>query len=315
MSARRAVGVVLLALAAGGCTSLRGGAATVEPPSSALPAGMPTADQLAMPYRAKAARLERSGQLRQAVEAWTTALALAHTHEPSRQALRRLRERIDREVAEQLRQGWHALARDEAAAARQHFRAALALDPDSRGAREALRAVPTSPASKLEPARPAPAVRPAVVTSAEPRLQQPEPRLGSNGGEVPPAAPEPPALQVEPEPRPLAASEASRPATLYAAARAHLSAGRDDAAYRMLVQLARVGPGYRDGAALLRELRARLVRQHYQEGLRLFREEQLEDAIAQWRAVLELDPGHGLARRHIEQAEKMLRTLAAHEKR
>ena len=56
------------------------------------------------------------------------------------------------------------------------------------------------------------------------------------------------------------------------------------------------------------------MRQRYQEGLRLFREELLEDAIAQWRSVLELDPKHAEARRSIEQTETMLRTLAAQSK-
>jgi cytochrome c-type biogenesis protein CcmH/NrfG len=57
------------------------------------------------------------------------------------------------------------------------------------------------------------------------------------------------------------------------------------------------------------------VRQRYRDGLRLFREERLEEAIEKWRGVLELDARHANARRNIEQAEKMLRTLAAQQKR
>ena len=315
VSARRALGIVLLALAAGGCTTLRPGSA-VTPPSRALPAGMPTADQLAMPHRARAAGLERSGQLRLAVEAWTTALALAPAHEPSRRAVRRLRARIDREMATHLHQGWHALASDDVGGARRHFRAALALDPDSRGAREALRAVATPPPAPRQGRPPVPAVQPPGLGVAEPGPRQPErPRVESSDGEVAGAAPGKPLPPVEPEARPPDGSGAASPAALHAAARDDLAAGRDEAAYRTLVRLARVSPGYRDAATLLRELRPRLVRQRYQEGLRLFREERLEDAITQWRAVLELDPGHAHAGRHIEQAEKMLRTLAAHRKR
>jgi cytochrome c-type biogenesis protein CcmH/NrfG len=63
---------------------------------------------------------------------------------------------------------------------------------------------------------------------------------------------------------------------------------------------------------LLRDVRTRLVRYRYQEGLRLFREERLEDAITEWRIVLELDPTQTPARRSIDQAEQMLRTLAEH---
>jgi tetratricopeptide (TPR) repeat protein len=146
VSARGGLALGVLALALLGCMA-RGPAAA---PSAS---GVPTADQRAMPYRIQAAHLERSGQLRLAIEAWTTALALAPGHEPSRQALRRLQERVDREVAEHLRQGWQALASDDIAGARRHFRAALLLDPDSRAVREALRALPARPSSDFE-ARP-----------------------------------------------------------------------------------------------------------------------------------------------------------------
>ena len=46
----------------------------------------------------------------------------------------------------------------------------------------------------------------------------------------------------------------------------------------------------------------------------VLREERLEAAIEQWRGVLEHDPKHANARRNIEQAERMLRTLAAQPK-
>jgi tetratricopeptide (TPR) repeat protein len=294
VSRRPLLGLALLAVALGGCAGLRPAA---DGPAPTLNAGVPTAEQLAAPYRAQAEQLERAGRLREAVEAWMSALAFAPGHEPSRHALKRLRERIDREVAEQLRQGWHALARDGAAEARRHFLAALALDPDSRAAQEALRATPAPP----EPKPTGLAVRPAVLTATDPRLaDSSRPRPEARG-------------TAKPEAR--GGDETEKPESLYAAAKAHLAAGRDDEAYRALTQLARVGPGYRDSAALLRDLRARLARQRYQEGLRLFREELIEAAIVQWRAVLELDPRHVDARRSIEQAEKMLHTLAAQPKR
>jgi tetratricopeptide (TPR) repeat protein len=231
------------------------------------------------------------------VEAWTTALALAPNHEPSRQALKRLRGRIDRALTEHLRRGWHALAREDAAEARRHFLTALALDPDSRAAQEALRATPAPPGSDFETRTTRSAVRPAVrsgETQATGASPTPTPLAEPGGGASP---------------------EAETPGALYAAARAHLAARDHDRAYRALVQLDHVSPGYRDSARLLRALRPRLARQRYQNGLRLFREELLEDAIEQWRAVLEIDPAHRLARRNIEQAEQMLRTLAAQPKR
>jgi hypothetical protein len=142
VSASRALALALLSLVAG-CASPR-----PAPPSEGAPpsASVPAADRRAAPYRTQAGHLERIGHLRLAAEAWTTAIALAPEHEPSRRALARLRQRIDREVAEHVRRGWQALARDAVGEARRHFLAALALDPESRAAQDALRAVPAPPA-------------------------------------------------------------------------------------------------------------------------------------------------------------------------
>jgi tetratricopeptide (TPR) repeat protein len=143
VTTRRALTLACLAFVLGGCASRSG---PVEAPSAAVT----TVDQRAMALRTQAAHLERSGHLRLALEAWTSALALAPGHEPSRRALQHLRERIDREVAELVRQGWEAHARGARPEARRLFRAALALDPDSPAAQEALRAVPAPPASDFE---------------------------------------------------------------------------------------------------------------------------------------------------------------------
>ncbi|HVG77512.1 MAG TPA: hypothetical protein VNF03_05200 [Patescibacteria group bacterium] len=327
MSPRRALALVLLALAAGGCASLSTGT-----PTSAL-TGVPTADQLAAPHRAQAEALERGGHLRQAAEAWTTALALAPDHEPSRQARKRLRERMERELAEHMKEGWHALARDDAADAHRHFLAALAIDPNSQAAQQALRATPAPPASAADAkangadarANSADArangadarangadakangavARPVSLTPSSPRLDtMAKPRVESNSTARPLTA----SL-----PRPLG-EDVRKPDALYAAAQAHLAEQRDEDAHRALAQLVKVSPGYKDSATLLRNVRARLVQQRYQEGLRLLREERLEAAIEQWRGTLELDPKHANARRNIEQAERMLRTLAAQPK-
>lgn len=320
MSPRRALALVLLALAAGGCASLSTGT-----PTSAL-TGVPTADQLAAPHRAQAEALERGGHLRQAAEAWTTALALAPDHEPSRQARKRLRERMERELAEHMKEGWHALARDDAADAHRHFLAALAIDPNSQAAQQALRATPAPLASAAD----------AKANGADARANSADARANgadakANGAVARPVSLTPSSLRLDTmakprvesnsTARPLTASlprplgeDVRKPDALYAAAQAHLAEQRDEDAHRALAQLVKVSPGYKDSATLLRNVRARLVQQRYQEGLRLLREERLEAAIEQWRGTLELDPKHANARRNIEQAERMLRTLAAQPK-
>jgi tetratricopeptide (TPR) repeat protein len=98
-------------------------------------------------------------------------------------------------------------------------------------------------------------------------------------------------------------------AALYGLGKSQLGERRTAEAYQTLTQLARLSPGYRDSAALLAQARDRLVQQHYSEGLRLYREERLEEAIAEWRAALELDPDHANARRNLEQAQRVLQGL------
>jgi tetratricopeptide (TPR) repeat protein len=275
----RLLALAVLALLAGGCATIRQAMDSLRTSDASSAAPNPeTAEGKATAYRAQAAQHERRGELRPAVEAWMTAVALVPDHEPSRVALKRVRGQLDHELAERLKRGWTAVARDGTAEARQEFVAALALDPHSRSAHDGLRALAGGSAPDARPATPA--ARPATP---------------------------PPARATAPVPN-------GKPEVFYAAAKAHLAEGRDEEAYRALVQLERVNPTYADGVQLLGEVRQRLVRQRYQDGLQLFREERLEDAIEKWRGVLELDPKHPHARRNIEQAEKMLQTLAAQQK-
>jgi hypothetical protein len=81
------------------------------------------------------------------------------------------------------------------------------------------------------------------------------------------------------------------------------------------VLLTRLEPNYEDGARLLQQARTRAVEQHYVAGVRLYKEEKLTEAIAEWRVVLEFDAQHANARKNIEQAERLLRGLEQKRKR
>jgi hypothetical protein len=152
---------------------------------------------------------------------------------------------------------------------------------------------------------PWPKSQPTAVARSDPRRDPSDPPK-----RAPVSAPAPTHV-----PTPTTTPEPDRLEPLYRAVKVHIAERRDDQAYRALIQISRINPQYRDCPTLLRDVRSRLVRVHYQEGLRLFREERLEDAIVEWRVVLDMDPAHTNARRNIEQAEQILKTLAEHQKR
>jgi tetratricopeptide (TPR) repeat protein len=79
--------------------------------------------------------------------------------------------------------------------------------------------------------------------------------------------------------------------------------------YAALTQLTKLSPKDTAVSALLGNVRARLVQQHYNQGIRLYREEKLTAAIAEWRSVLQYESNHEGAKRNIEQAERLLKGL------
>jgi tetratricopeptide (TPR) repeat protein len=96
---------------------------------------------------------------------------------------------------------------------------------------------------------------------------------------------------------------------LYGQAKGQLTARQYGESIQTLTQLARLQPDYEDAPTLLRQARTRVIEQHYTQGVRYYREEKLREAIAEWRVVLEMEPGHANARRNIDQAERLLRGL------
>lgn len=383
-AARGLFAAVALGLAVGGCAALTGSGG--EPGAGPAPIAR---DPLAARHRQQAEALERDGQLRRAAEEWKIVLAITPGDAGARETLRGLQARIDRTVAERIDEGRKALARGVQLEARRKFLAALALDPSSRAAFDALQGdtrevefithtvragdtlsalaqryygdrsrseviwetnqLPPSP--KLAPGttlkipeipgvpfvhpearRPAPAVA-AVPTPDVPR---PGPAPGPT-----PATPGAPAHKEEytSEVNPLLAEArealersdypdalgsvdkylAGKPGdregltvkkqALYGQAKSQMEAQRYGESIQSLTVLTKLQPDYEDVAALLKQARARSVEQHYTQGVRFYREEKLKEAIAEWRVVLDMEPGHANARRNIDQAEKLLRGL------
>ena len=102
---------------------------------------------------------------------------------------------------------------------------------------------------------------------------------------------------------------------LYQQGKTQLDSRRYSESYRALVQLARLQPDYEDSAKLLQQARTRAIEQHYTQGLRLYQEEKLAEAISEWRLVLDLDPQHANAKKNVDQAEKLQKALDQRKKK
>jgi tetratricopeptide (TPR) repeat protein len=79
--------------------------------------------------------------------------------------------------------------------------------------------------------------------------------------------------------------------------------------FEVLTQLAKLSPKGTAVSSLLGNVRGRLVQQHYNQGVRLYREKKLAAAISEWRTVLQYDPNHEGAKRNIATAERLLKGL------
>jgi tetratricopeptide (TPR) repeat protein len=79
--------------------------------------------------------------------------------------------------------------------------------------------------------------------------------------------------------------------------------------FAALTQLSRLSPRDANVAALMGNVRGRLVQQHYNQGIRFYREEKLPAAIHEWQTVLQYEPNHEGAKKNIQTAERLLKGL------
>jgi tetratricopeptide (TPR) repeat protein len=378
----RLLAAAALSLVLGGCAGLSG--PSEEPKTTgAVPVAR---DPLAARHRQQAEALERDGQLRRAAEEWKIVLTITPTDARARESLRTLQARIDQQVAERIDEGRKALARGVQVEARRKFLAALALDPSSRPAFDALQSDTREVESLSHTVRagdtlsslaqryygdrsrseviwetnqlpPNPRLAPGTtlkipeipgVPFVHPEARKPAPVVAAvptpdvpRPGPAPGPAPVGPAPKEEytPEVNPLLAEArealersdypdalgtvdkylAGKPGdregltlkkqALYGQAKGQIEARQYPESIQSLTLLARLQPDYEDAPALLKQVRTRLVEQHYTQGVRFYREEKLKEAISEWRVVLEMDPNHANARRNIDQAERLLRGL------
>ena len=350
------------------------------PPPVVAPAPAPPSprQQLAAAHRDRAQRLERSGDLRQALDEWRIAQTIDPSDAATQAGRRRLESRLEQLIGERLAQGRDALTKGDHLEARRHFLAVLAMDPSHQAAFSALQndvkeirfvphtvkagetlatiaeryygdrsrseviwetnQLPPNPrlaAGMLLKIPEIPGVpfvlpelrpRPPADAVARPDAPAPDPARPAGGGE---------SVEINPllvgarealekgeyqvalaDVDRVLASNAQNPdaaelkkAVLYGLGKTQLGQRKYDESARTLTQLARLAPNYQDSPALLRQARERAAQQHYGQGLQLYREEKLEEAIVQWKAVLEYEPEHTNAKKNIDQAERLLRNL------
>jgi tetratricopeptide (TPR) repeat protein len=327
-----------------------------------VPAPPSPRQQLAAGHKERARRLERSGDLRQALDEWKIALTIDPGDQAAQEGRRQLEARMERSVAERLGQGRDALGKGDHLEARRHFLAVLAMDPTNQTAFSALqndvkeiRFVPHTVKTGETLATIAERyygdrARSEVIW--ETNQLPPNPRLSAGMvlkiPEIPGVPFVLPELRPKPPPEPVARPDTPTPdpgrpaevveinpllvgareslekgeyqvaladvdrvlagnaqnpdatelkkAVLYGLGKSQLGQRKYEESVRTLVQLARLAPTYQDSP-------------HYAQGLQLYREEKLEDAITQWKAVLEYEPEHANAKKNIEQAERLLRSL------
>lgn len=104
-------------------------------------------------------------------------------------------------------------------------------------------------------------------------------------------------------------------AILYEFGKEGMDQKRYDDSYRTFSQLVKLDPRYQDAGDLMRQARVLAMQHHYNEGIRLYREEQVEAAIGEWRLVLQYDAQHTDARKNIDQAQRLLRALEERQRR
>lgn len=106
-----------------------------------------------------------------------------------------------------------------------------------------------------------------------------------------------------------------RKVALYQYGKAQFDQKQYEESYRTLTQLTKIQPSYEDSPRLLQQSKARAIDKHYSEGIKLYRDEKLREAIREWQVVLEFDPAHANAKKNIEQAERLLKGLEQRKKK
>jgi tetratricopeptide (TPR) repeat protein len=275
----------------------------------------------------EASRLEASGRLRDALERWKIILAIDPQHPGAGQKKKELETKIQEQAARRLAAGKELLQRRDKQGAQREFLAALRLDPANREALERLyqseqqlgeqTAFARTPRKGETQARPQPGQSGDAKSAATEESEEEE----ESGEEMSFAE----AADLFKKGDYLAAIDAfnrvlaQQPGLREALEYQKLAYYNQGVSYmerqsypealRMFERLRRLQPDFKRLPHYLQTAREKLADQHYLAGIRHYKEQKLKEAIEEWDQALALNPKLESAKRHQEQARRLLKRL------
>jgi tetratricopeptide (TPR) repeat protein len=274
----------------------------------------------------EASRLERAGRLRDALERWKIIMTIDPQYPGASQKKTEIEAKIKEQSPRHVAAGKELLQRREKQGAQRELLAALRLDPMNREALELLYQ------SEQQLGEQTAFARPLRKGGIESRTQP-----GQSGDEK-----SPPAEETEEEEsgeevsfaeaaelfrrgdylaaidafsRVLAQQPGLREAVEYQKLAyynqgvAYVGKGNYAEALKMFERLRRIQPDFKRLSHYMQTAREKLADQHYLAGIRHYKEQRLREAIEEWNQALALNPRLENAKRHQEQARKLLKRL------
>jgi len=293
---------------------------------AAIPA-LPTREDVARRSREEAKRFEQDGRLQESLERWKIILAIDPQQTEARQKERELEAKIREGARRHIAAGKEQLQQRKKEGAQREFLAALRLDPFNREALEQLYLSEEQLGEQTAFARPlrqggTPAkIQPSGVAMGKPAPDEESEEEEESGEEVSFAEAAELFRQgdylaaIDAFTRVLAKQPGLREAVeyqklaYYNQGLAYMKGENYAEALKLFEQLRRMQPDFKRLPHYMQTAREKLADLHYLAGIRHYKEQKLQEAIEEWNKALALNPRLESARRHQEQARKLLKRL------
>lgn len=277
--------------------------------------------QVAQRNQEESSRLEGAGRLRDALERWKIIMTIDPQYPGASQKKTEIEAKIKEQSPRHVAAGKELLQRREKQGAQRELLAALRLDPMNREALELLyqseqqlgeQTAFARPLRKggIEPksgdAKPSPAEEAEEEESGEDVSFAEAADIFRRGDYL---------AAIDAFSRVLAQQPGLREAVEYQKLAyynqgvAYVGKGNYAEALKMFERLRRIQPDFKRLAHYMQTTREKLGDQHYLAGIRHYKEQRLQEAIEEWNQALALNPKLESAKRHQEQARKLLKRL------